>query len=254
MNFKKGNAPEIDPSKTDAEVALLFIEHAAKYAGRKEVQRLAILALLNLFSLRRPEYSLKLWRVAAALSPVFKDDPHVQSVAHVYGRDKSADEKELLEFAFGETELQLAEMTIEKIGLLLEFPEGRRHKMITLIIFASMIVNLEFGEKLRRATEAISGQPYVLVAETHNSPSQIRGGGIHILVGEDTIPHRDLEEVLKDLFIDPHTGIGGRNRDIRLSGPIDYGNEMRFGQRTSVVQIGGVTRKEGFGGSDRKPK
>ena len=71
-----------------------------------------------------------------------------------------------------------------------------------------------------------------LKTETHNPPSLIPGGGIHIQVGEDIIPHRDLEEVLAGCFKDPHTGMGGRARDV--FGPIDYGNEMPPGPSTPL--------------------
>ena len=99
--------------------------------------------------------------------------------------------------------------------------------------------------------EKLSGEGFI--TETHNPPSLIPSGGIHIQVGEDIIPHRDLEEVLKDLFIDPHTGIGGCVRDERSFEPIDYGKETRPNPCDMVVQIGGVTSPEVFG-KDSHPK
>jgi|GEM_PF-3958636 len=85
-----------------------------------------------------------------------------------------------------------------------------------------------------------------LEAETHNPPSLVSDSGIHLRLGEaGEYCHSPLEEVLSRLASIPITGLGSAVRDI--SGPIDYGNEMRVSPDDLVLQIEGQASPENFG-------
>lgn len=130
--------------------------------------------------------------------------------------------------ALSEGELTL--LFVEQVCELQDLPDPLKMLLVALLANRIWLVRPKLGDKLREVTAVLSNS-CVFELETHNPPSLAEDSGIRLQLGErGEFYHTPLEDMLHRLASTPVAGLGGVVRDI--SGPIDYGNEMRVGQRT----------------------